>query len=107
VLLLEKVARWEIAFLIAAFGIVTLWKMLEAADFTGLLRSKDGTFSPGRAQMLVLTVMTAFQYLLSTIQDPSHLPTISQNLVMALGGSHAVYLGSKAWSLRKELGGKK
>jgi hypothetical protein len=96
VLLLINVARFEVILLIASFGIVTLWKLLQSASFAGLLRSNDGTLSPGRIQLLVITVLTALQYLLATIQDPSHMPTISPNLVMALGGSQGVYLGAKA-----------
>jgi hypothetical protein len=96
--LLAIAARWELIILITAFGAVTVWKIFYSATFAGLLRSADGTLSPGRIQMLVLTVLTAMQYLLTTIHDPSHLPAIPSNLVMALGGSHAVYLGSKAWT---------
>ena len=85
--------------LIAAFGVVTLWKLFHTADFRGLLRADDGTVSPGRIQLLVLTVMTAMQYLLATMHDPSHLPTIPASLVAVLGASQAVYLGLKAWSI--------
>ena len=91
-------ARWELNILIVSFGAVTLWKLMQTNSFRGLLRAGDGTLSPGRIQLLVLTVMTAMQYLLSTIHDPSQMPTIPLGLVMALGGSHVVYLGSKAWT---------
>src|SRR6266852_5901567 len=97
--LLANVARWEMIILIAAFGIVTIWKLFQSASFAGLLRSSDGTLSPGRVQLLVLTVLTAFQYLLATMHDPSHLPPIPASLVLALGGSQAVYIGAKAWSI--------
>jgi hypothetical protein len=55
--------------------------------------------------MLMVTVLTALHYLLSTIHDPSHLPTVPLNLVAVLGGSQSLYLGAKAWdfySNRKE-----
>lgn len=96
---LATLAHWELILLVSAFGIVTLYKLLQSASFAGLLKSGDGTFSPGRAQMLLLTVFTALQYLLQTLHDPSHLPPISSNLVMAMGGSHALYLGAKAWGI--------
>jgi len=96
--LLVTAARWEAIFLIAAFAVITLRKVLETADLSTLLRDTDGSFSPGRVQMLVLTVLTAMQYLLTTLHDPTHLPSIPSNLVATLGGSHAVYLGAKAWS---------
>ena len=95
---LETAARWELMVLIGSFGVVCLWQIFRSVTFAGLLRSADGSISPGRIQLLVLTVMTAMQYLLTTIHDPSHLPTLPSNLVTALGGSHLVYLGAKAWS---------
>jgi hypothetical protein len=49
--------------------------------------------------LLVLTVLTALQYLLGTIQDPSHLPALPTSLVTAMGASQVVYLGSKAWTI--------
>jgi hypothetical protein len=55
--------------------------------------------SPGRIQLLVITVLTALQYLLTTIHNPSHLPSIPSNLITVLGGSQLVYLSSKAWDI--------
>jgi len=97
--LLVKIARCEMITLIAAFGIVTMWRLFQSASFSGLLRSSDGSWSPGRAQLLVLTILTALQYLLATIQNPSRLPPLPAGLVSVLGGSQAVYLGAKAWSI--------
>jgi hypothetical protein len=96
--LLANVARWEMMTLMASFAVVTLWKLCQSASLAGLLRSSDGMLSPGRVQLFVLTVLTALQYLLSVIHDPSHFAPIPSNLVMALGGSQVVYLGGKAWS---------
>lgn len=96
--LLITFARWELIILVVSFAGVTFWKLWQTASFNGLLRSADGTMSPGRIQLLVLTVMTAMQYLLSVINDPAQLPTLPPELVMALGGSQLVYLGSKAWT---------
>lgn len=96
---LLTVARWEIIILATAFGAVTGWKLFQSGSLAGLLRSADGTFSPGRVQLLVLTVMTALQYVLATLHDPSHLPAIPSALLMATGGSQTVYLGAKAWGI--------
>ena len=96
---LINVARWETIILVASFGAVTLWKLFQSARFAGLIRSSDGTISPARIQLLVLTVLTALQYLLTTIRDPSHFPAIPAGLVMGIGGSQALYLGAKAWSM--------
>ncbi len=96
---LANAARWELIILFTAFGAVALWKLFHSASFAGLVRSSDGTLSPGRIQLLVLTILTALQYVLATIHDPSHLPALPSNLVTALGGSQLVYLGSKAWAI--------
>ena len=96
---LAIVARWETIIILVAFAGVTLSKVFLSASFSGLLRSHDGTFSAARAQMLVLTVGTALQYLLAVLHDPSQLPAIPTGMLLALGGSHAIYLGTKAWSL--------
>lgn len=95
--LLESAAKWELIVLVTSFGLVSLWRLLKDGSFAGLLRAKDNTLSPGRIQMLMVTVLVALQYLLSTIQDPTHLPDISPNLVAVLGGSQLIYLGGKAW----------
>jgi hypothetical protein len=97
--LLGNAARWELIILITSFGVVTLWRLFKSASLAGLLRSDDGTLSPGRIQLLVLTVLTALQYLLTTIHDPSHVPKIPSTLVAAMGGSQLVYLVSKAWDI--------
>jgi hypothetical protein len=97
-LLLARAARWELLILVTSFGVVTLWKLLQTGSFAGLLRAGDGTLSPGRIQLLVLTILTSLQYLLATLHDPSHMPALPSNLVTALGGSQLVYLASKAWN---------
>jgi hypothetical protein len=97
--LLETTARWELIVLITSFGVVTLWRLFKSGSFSGLLRSADGTLSPGRIQLLTLTVLAALQYLLETMHDPSHLHSLPSGVVAAVGGSQLVYLGSKAWNV--------
>ena len=97
---LINAARSEMIFLITALGAVTLWRLCKDGSFAGLLRSRDKSLSPARIQLLMVTVLTAMHYLLSTIHDPSHLPTVPLNLVAVLGGSQWLYLGAKAWDFR-------
>ena len=96
--LLAATARWELLILITGFGVVTLWKLFGSASFAGLFRASDGSLSPGRIQLLALTSLTAIQYLLATLRDPSHLPSLPAGLVAVTGGSHAIFLAAKAWS---------
>ena len=97
--MLKIAARWELIILVVSIGAATLWRIFNTGTFSGLLRSSDKTMSPGRIQLLVLTVLTAMQYLLATISDPSHLPALPSTLLATLGGSQVVYLVTKAWSL--------
>jgi hypothetical protein len=102
--LLVKLAQWEAILLVVAIGAVTLWKVLTTADLSDLLRAADGSFSPGRVQMLMLTIPTAMRYLIATLHDPSRLPDLPQNLLAALGGSHFVYPGASAGATGRRQG---
>ena len=58
-------------------------------------------FSPERVQLLIFTLGVAWNYVLSLAQDPSacRLPEVPQQTLAILGGSHAIYLGGKAYSM--------
>jgi hypothetical protein len=102
-------AKWEGIILLGGFICVVLWKLATgeiSLDYLlyGDARTHQGAgpatfFSPGRAQMLMTTVIVAGYYLLQVIQDPTHFPAVPNELVAALGTSHAVYVGGKAQSL--------
>ena len=72
---------------------------------TGLLygTKKDGTkyFSPERLQLMVFTLGTAMFYLNSVFQNRSSgvLPDVPTETLALLGGSHAIYLGGKAYMM--------
>jgi hypothetical protein len=99
--LLKIAARWEGIVIVTALGAVTLWRLMRLRSFDGLLRDGDGSFSPARVQLLMVTVLTAMQYLLTalTMHDHSMMPAVPDSLVAGLGGSQLTYLGAKAWRL--------
>ena len=72
---------------------------------TGLLygTKKDGTkyFSPERVQLLIFTLGTAMFYLNSVTQNRASgvLPDVPNEVLVLLGGSHAIYLGGKAYMM--------
>jgi hypothetical protein len=85
---------------------VVLFKILTGAiRLSGLLNGvqRDGTsgFSLGRAQLLLVTAVSAAYYVVQVFQNPSSnsLPGIPPALLGVVGGSQAVYLCGKAWSL--------
>lgn len=103
---LATAARWQIEILVGGLMLIVLYKLFTGSiPLSGLLTAQDSkgnlSFSPGRAQMLMATVLTALYYLLQVIENPSTdtLPSIPYTLVAILGGSQAVYIAGKARSL--------
>src|SRR5262245_6782415 len=91
--------------ILLGFFAIVLWKMLSGTiPLDGLLETVDErgqrSFSPGRAQLLIFTLLVAGRYLLAVIQNPNSnsLPALPPEMLVVLGGSQAVYLGGKAWS---------
>jgi len=79
---------------------------------TGLFygTKKDGTkyFSPERVQLMVFTLGTAMFYLSSVTQNRTSgvLPDVPTETLVLLGGSHAIYLGGKAYMMLFKKNGK-
>jgi len=97
---LVQIAHWEGLILLAGiFGIV-FWRILTGGiSLGGLLLTHDDKFSPGRAQLLVFTMMFAVRYVLQVVKNPTAFPDMPAEWIAILGGSHAVYLGGKARSM--------
>ena len=72
---------------------------------TGLFygTKKDGTkyFSPERVQLMVFTLGTAMFYLNSATQNLGSpvMPDVPKETLVLLAGSHAIYLGGKAYMM--------
>lgn len=102
-------AAWEGIILVSGLCGIVLWKLMTGGiSLTYLLhgdaRAPRGSgrriyFSAGRAQMLMITVVSAGYFLLQVIQDPTHFPDIPTPVLLALGGSSTIYLGGKAQAL--------
>src|SRR5262249_56830683 len=94
--------------LVGFFGVIG-WKLLTGGIrlnylLYGLrLNRTDGDytsfFSPGRVQLLIVTILTASYYLLQVVHDPTKFPEVPAAWVAALGGSQAIYLVGKAQSM--------
>jgi hypothetical protein len=92
--------------IIIAFAAVVFVKLLTGGINTNHLlygKKKDGRwyFSPGRVQLLVVTVFIAFGYFMSVLKNPNRtsLPDVDESVLALLFGSHAIYLGGKARAL--------
>lgn len=89
---------------LGAIAMIVVWKLFtRSISLAGLLqgdRSNGETFfSPGRVQLLIATVLFVANMMSQVIADPTTLPVIRPELLLALGGSQAVYLGGKARSM--------
>src|SRR4051812_8205377 len=85
--LLRTAARWEGIVILIALSAVTLWRLARLRSFDGLLRDGDGNLSPARVQLLMVTVLTAMQYVLTvlTMHDRSRMPAVPDGLVGGAG----------------------
>jgi hypothetical protein len=101
--LLSKLATIAACALLCGLVGVVMFKMADGTvSLAGLLETKGPagppSFSPARLQMLIATVVVAAQYLYAVITNPvpGSLPGLPSAALAVLGGSYAVYAGSKA-----------
>ncbi len=99
---LVKFAQFEIWFLLGGLALLVGYQMLTGKiNMSGLFDDKlTHELSPGRVQLLVLTLAGAGYYLLLVAQQPldGSLPPVPEEVLLLVGGSNLVYLGAKARS---------
>lgn len=97
--------RYEVVFMLVALAGIVLFQLITGRIITsGLLsdKGKDGVaaFSPARLQLLLFTLGVAFyvlgQVVNSIAAGQPAFPEIDTNVMLILGGSHALFLGAKA-----------
>lgn len=107
---LATTLRYEMLFLLTALIVVISYRLLtQQINTKGLLLDKTSgrAFSPGRLQMLVVTLGIALYYVLMVLdtKDTGKLPDMPNEFLVALGGSHVFYLGGKLYgTLASKLG---
>ena len=99
---LATVLRYELLFLILGLAALVGYRMItQQINVTGLLIDKTGgrAISPGRIQMLMSSIGLAAYYLFLVFdtKDTSRLPDLPNELVVAFGASHGVYLLGKLY----------
>ncbi len=103
---------WTAAlFLGGVFLAIVIGLLTGYVNTRGLLhgRRADGTvyFSSARVQLLIFTIGAAAGYLMSVLDRRScTMPEAPPELVATLGGSHLLYLASKAWALLRQRSGR-
>src|SRR5829696_6331226 len=99
---LATVLRYEAIFLLGGLALIVGYGLLtHQINVTGLLMDKTSgrAISPGRVQMLLVTMSIAAYYFMSVIdaEDTSRLPDLPNAFVMAFGASQGVYLLGKLY----------
>jgi len=98
---LSAVLRYEMFFVLAGLaGIVAYRLLTRQINTDGLLRDKVGgrAVSPGRLQLLVVTLFVAVYFVADVLQTEK-MPDLPREYLLALGGSHLLYLGGKAYAV--------
>jgi len=97
---LFTVMRYEMFFVFAALAFMVGYRLLIGRIKTkGLLMDKvTKEFSPGRLQMLIATAGVAIYFIVQVMQTEK-MPELTRELMLALAGSHVLYLGGKTYSV--------
>ena len=97
---------WAYRLLVGSLAAVVGLQILNGRINTkGLFQGQRGDgsqyFSPERIQLLMVTVAAAAKYAASVMANPhaSALPDVPPEWLQLMGGSHAVYLARKAYSM--------
>lgn len=101
---LAAVIMWSAKlWLVVLFGVIAYQLLTGQINTKGLLWGQTGSgnsyFSPERVQLLLSTLAMASYYLGLVLQNSTKLPDVDPNWIAALGGSHALYLGGKAYAM--------
>lgn len=100
------VVKLEALVFLGGLAAIVAYRLLNGQINTRYLlygTQKDGAkyFSPERVQLLLFTLGTAMLYLSDVTQNRTSgvLPDVSNETLALLGGSHAIYLSSKAYMM--------
>lgn len=100
---LSTFLKYEVWFFVVGLALIVVFQILTGKiNVKGLLHetSSDHDFSPGRLQLLVITVAGALSYLSLVLGSPEsgRFPDIPNELLLVLGGSNLFYLAGKFYS---------
>ena len=98
---LPAVLRYEMFFILTALAVIVTYRLLtRQINTNGLLRDKISgrAVSAGRLQLLIVTLLIAVYYV-SEVLRTQKLPVMPREYLLALGGSHLLYLGGKTYGL--------
>jgi len=98
--------KLEVIVFLVGLAAIIAYRILNGGINTKYLlygTQKDGTkyFSPERVQLLLFTLGTALFYVTDVLKNRNSgaLPDVPAETLALLGGSHAIYLGGKAYTM--------
>jgi hypothetical protein len=102
-----SIIRFVMAAWLILLATVIFYRLLTGSINTkGMLDDKGSGsgFSPARLQLMISTAVVALYYIgqALTSKNTGQFPTIPNEMLVILGGSHAFYLGSKTIALLLE-----
>lgn len=105
--ILTPIMRIAMAAWLIVLAVVVFYRLLTGSINTkGMLNDKGTSagFSPARLQLLISTIVVALYYIgqALTNRNTGQFPTIPNEMLVILGGSHVFYLGSKTIPLLLE-----
>ena len=105
--------KWEVLIFLGGLAAIIAYRLLTgqintSGLFYGTKKGGAKYFSPERVQLMVFTLGTAMLYLSSVTQNRTSgvLPDVPTQTLVLLGGSHAIYLGGKAYMMLFKKNGK-
>jgi hypothetical protein len=101
---LGVILRYELLILLLVLIAIIAYKLLvRQINIDGLLIDKANgqAISPSRVQMLVVTLVIGVYYMFQVMKtkDPGRFPDLPNEFMIALGGSHAIYLSGKLYDM--------
>lgn len=96
--------RLEVLCFLIGLLVIVAYKILTGEiNFRGVLSEKITAkktkgYSTVRVQLMFFVLMSAFYYVSQVAGNPKEFPQVPDELLLALGGSHAVYLMGKSYS---------
>lgn len=102
---LVTLLKWEVIIFLGALAAIVAMQLLTGGiNISGLFTvktgRKDDQFSSSRVQLMVVTLGAGFYYITQVLANatPGQFPPIPETWPVLLGGSNALYLGSKAYT---------
>jgi hypothetical protein len=101
-----RIICFEVILFLGGLAAIIAYRLLTGGINTHYLlygKRKNGTryLSPERVQLLLFTLGTAMFYVVDVLEkrQTGELPDVPAKTLALLGGSHAIYLGGKAYTM--------